>query len=413
MSHISFQKFKDVWFLSGVVIFIFTAVIFGLFSMGILPTQNMSHSVDMHSPDFYAQKMVKICQDVTYKPTCYEDEIPRLVTDLEMSEIFDVIRLVRKYDPSYAFCHVTAHDLGSYEVSLDPDNWLNAISKGPTDGLCSNGFAHGAIVSRFNDGKLSPEAFEFVQKDLSIACEPRQGWNPTELIKAICYHGIGHVLVHMTEADIPVSLNACESIALKDDGRDYRQVCYEGVYMQLFQPLEPEDFALIDRLELAPTKDNIAEFCSQNSSNDMEYGTCWRESWPLFYDQLFTRDGVLNYCGALKNESDRNKCFVTAFTINGRQNLGQPEKMAGLCNSMPPEQQGLCLSRGANAFPEEDPTLIPEAINMCSRGSSKSVQDECYSYLAQLASFNFHAESDSFELMCNSLPAEWEDKCRQ
>jgi len=413
MFKLSFQKFKNVWVLGGMAIFVFISIILILSSLGVINTQNLFPSEDNLSTDFYAEKMIKICRDSAYKPTCYEKEIPRLVSELEMSQIFDVIRLVKKLDPVYSFCHVTAHELGSYEVSLDPDNWLNAIAKGPTDGLCSNGFAHGAIVSRFNDGKLSPEAFAYAQEDLKIACETRAGWNPTELIKAICYHGIGHVLVHMTEADIPVSIQACEEIAQKEDGRDYRQVCYEGVYMQLFQPLEPEDFALIGRLPMEPNRGNIKEFCAQNSSNDMEYGTCWRESWPLFYNELFTREGVLNYCESLPNQSDQNKCFETAFTINGRQHLSEPEKMAKLCNNMPSKYQGSCLSRGANAFPEEDQALIPEAIDMCSRGEAESVREECYSYLARLASFNFHKGSKPFELMCSSLPVKWETQCRK
>ncbi len=405
----SYKKYKNTFILGGFILI----VCIGAF---LLLTQYLGlffeDKKDEHSLDAYAERIVEVCKDASYRPVCYEKEVPKLVVELESPQIFNVIRLIRKYDPEYLFCHVVAHDLGAYEVSLNPDNWLDVIAKGPTDGLCSNGFAHGAIVTRFNDGKLSPEAFEFALRDLKIACEEREGWNPTELIKAICYHGIGHVFVHMTEADIPISLDGCERVALKDDDRDYRQVCYEGVYMQLFQPLEPEDYALIDQLPLAPTRDNIVQFCEENSSNELEYGTCWREAWPFFYGELFDREGVLNYCLALTEESDQEKCFITAFTINGRHHLGQPEKMSSFCNSLPSAYQGMCLARGANAFPEEDQTLIPEAIDMCSRGASKEIQDECYLYLAQVASFNFHEGSEPFEELCSSLPAEWERQCR-
>ena len=361
----------------------------------------------------YAQLMVKKCANEPYRPACYETEVPKLVSEVTSPEVFEVIRLIRNYDPEYLFCHVLAHELGEYEVSLDPDNWLDVVAMSPADGLCSNGFAHGAIVTRFNDGKLSPEEFEYALKDLSIACEPRDNWNPTELIQAICYHGVGHVLVHMTEADINASLDGCEEVALKGDGRDYRQLCIEGVYMQLFQPLEPEDYALIDQLENPPTRENIETFCTVNSNTDEQFAACWREAWPIFYSELFDSDGVVGYCSKLTGAKQKDQCFITAFTINGRFHLGDPDAMASLCNSLPQELQGQCLSRGANAFPEENQALIPEAIDMCSRGLLEEARNECYGFLARVASFNFHPGSVPFEEMCTLLPSEWEQTCRQ
>ena len=140
------------------------------------------------------------------------------------------------------------------EVARDPENWMDVIARGPADGLCSNGFIHGAAVARFSKEVLSSEEIKETIPDLQIACETREGFDPTGLDQAICYHGIGHVLVHLTEADLDSSLKICEEVALKSDGRDFRQVCNEGVFMQIFQPLEPEDFALLDKLEFKPTK---------------------------------------------------------------------------------------------------------------------------------------------------------------
>lgn len=363
--------------------------------------------------DAYARQVVAFCKDEPYRPTCYETEVPKLSTTLSSQEVFDVIRLIKQYDSEYVFCHVLAHQLGEYQVSLDPNNWLDVIARAPADGLCSNGFTHGAVLARFNDEILTPKEFEYALKDFSIACEARTGWNPTDLMKAICYHGLGHVLVHITEADMNASLDACEVISLKDDGRDYRKVCTEGVYMQLFQPLEPEDYALIDQLPVAPTRENIKDFCTSNSNTDDQFGTCWREAWPMFYDELFTVDGVMNYCSVLSESQNKNDCFITAFTINGRHHLGQPDKMAQLCNAVPDEYQGMCFARGANAFPEEDANLISGAIDMCSRATSKTAGDECYGFLANTAAFNFHPDSDSFEEMCASLPSKWENRCRK
>lgn len=364
------------------------------------------------SIEAYAQEMVERCADAPYRPTCYETEVPKLVSDLPTEEIFNVVRQIRRDDPEYLYCHVLAHELGRYEVSLDPDNWLDVVAKGPTDGLCSNGFAHGAIVTRFNDEDLSPQEYQAALEDLAIACEEREGWNPTDLTKAICYHGIGHVLIHMTLADVTESLVGCEFIGLKKDGHDYRQLCTEGVYMQLFQPLEPEDYALVDMLPFVPTKDTLTQFCTHNSQNDAQYGACWREAWPLFGTDIYTSDGALAYCSVLSEAQDQDMCFISVFTINGRHNLGEPEKMAAVCNGMPEQYKGSCFARGANAFPEEDPELVEEGVAMCGEANTPQAQDECYEFMARVASFNFHPDSQAFEALCTSLPSKFESICR-
>ena len=361
----------------------------------------------------YARMMVEKCAGAPYRPTCYETEVPKLVSDLPTERIFDVVRQIRRDDPEYLFCHVLAHELGNYEVSLDPDKWLDVVAKGPTDGLCSNGYAHGALVARFNDEDLSEEEFQYALKDLAIACEKREGWNPTELTKAICYHGVGHVLIHMTLADVPKSLEGCEAIGLKEDGRDYRKLCTEGVYMQLFQPLEPEDFALVDMLpEGAPTHESLLTFCTENSANDQQFGACWREAWPLIGQDIYTGKGIIEHCSVLSESQDKPLCFVSAFTINGRHNLGNPDRMAATCNELPSEYMGTCFARVANAFPEEDPGLVSQAVTMCGRATEEAAQEECYGFLAQVASFNFHPNSPAFEELCTTLPPQWENTCR-
>lgn len=390
--------------------FLIGGAVAAAFSLGYI--EITAPASDEKSIEGYAKEMVEKCASAAFRPTCYETEVPKLVTELPTERIFDVIKHIRVLDPEYLYCHVLAHKLGSYEVSKDPNNWLDVIAKGPTDGMCSNGYAHGAMVTRFHSDDLTPEAFQLALKDLAIACEPRTGFNPTDLTKAICYHGIGHVLVHMSLAKVKESLQGCETVGLKKDGNDYRQLCTEGVYMQLFQPLEPEDFALVGMLPYTPTKETLKDFCSSNSENDRQYGACWREAWPLFGDDIYNAEGTMNYCSQITEAQDADLCFVSAFTINGRHNLGSPDKMAAACNGLPARYKGQCFSRGANAFPEEDPKFIPQAVDMCSRANTPEAQDECYGFLANVASFNFHPSSPAFEQLCSTLPKKWESTCR-
>ncbi len=362
----------------------------------------------VESTEEVAKRMVEACRNADLRSFCYETEVPKLVDTMSTYDIFNVIRTIRRFDEGYVFCHVLAHELGAHEVSLDPDNWINVLAKGPTDGLCSNGFAHGAIVTRFSEGALLPEVMANIIPDLKIVCESRAGWNPTSLHKAMCYHGLGHVLVHMTVADVPKALANCDVIAQNDQG-DYRRLCHEGVYMQLFQPLEPEDQALIDRLPYQPQADTVWQFCTDFSDNQDDFNACWREAWTFF--DLTTRAGIEAYCHQQSPGAGRKSCYVTVYTINGRQNLGNPEKIVFVCNQLAENRQGRCLAHAANAFLEEDPELVPNGVALCAKGSTESVRDECYDFLSTVAVYNFHPQSAPHRRLCELLPPAWHNAC--
>jgi len=360
----------------------------------------------------YAKELVNLCADADYRPYCYEKAIPKLTSELETYKIFDVIRAIRQYDEEYLFCHVAAHELGQYEVAKDPNNWLDVLAQSPSDGLCSNGFAHGAVVARFNGETFSDEELVHIIEEFKLVCEPRDSWDPTNLQRAMCYHGLGHVLVHVTEADVSKSLAACEEIAYQN-GEDFRRVCREGVYMQLFQPLEPEDYALIDSLEMKPNRENIQEFCQLYSQNNAEFDVCWREAWPFFNEDIHTAEGIENYCNVIKGSAGEDQCYVTAFTINGRHYLGDKDFIKSVCDFVAYKRQGICYGVAANAYIEEDPQLAPAGIQLCALVEDSVVQSECYEYLVNVADFNFHQGSEAFISFCEALPAKWVSKCKR
>lgn len=389
------------------------ALILLLISLLIITTVLfLGHRSAPASSEGLASSIVSECANAPYRPFCYEEKVPQLIDNLTTVEIFDVVRLIRKKDPEYLFCHVLAHKIGENEVKRDPDAWLDALALAPEDGLCSNGYAHGAILARFNSEVFNDKELREVEDKLSIACESRAGWNPTDLQKAICYHGLGHVLVHLTNAEVDRALRTCERIAVKEDGRDYRRVCHEGVYMQFFQPLEPEDYALIDQLAIKPNRENIESFCHEYSSSEAEFGVCWREAWPFFTEELKSGEGIMKYCGFLKDQNQNRSCLITAFTINGRQNLANEEKMAQVCSALPKMHQGSCFARGANAFIEEDQGMIPDGVAFCSLAEDNDAKNECFGFLAKLSSFNLRAGSVAYETLCSTLPVQWQNTCR-
>jgi len=356
-----------------------------------------------------AELMVELCAKTPYRPYCYEKEVPNLLDYMEVGDVFDVIRQIRVIDSGYQFCHVLAHELGEREVAKDPENWIDAISGGPTDGLCSNGFIHGAAVERFTKEVLSREEILASIPDLQIACEPREGWNPTPLDQAMCYHGVGHILLHLTDADIGTSLEICDAIAQKGDGRNYQQVCDEGVFMQIFQPLEPEDFALVDRLDLKVTKDTLPEFCGIYDED--EEGACLREAWPLYDRELNTAEEIGAFCELSPNDVQTYQCYVSVVTIKGRHGLRDPDEVISLCNNLPDQIQGLCFERAAAAHIEEDKSLANEAVSFCAGAKESTVEAGCYEYLINIAHFVFGRESIHNSELCDALPQPWGPQC--
>src|SRR5204863_55132 len=122
---------------------------------------------------------------------------------------------------------------------------------------------------------------------------------------ASCYHALGHLTMYVSNADIDKSVSLCDEIATKPDGRDFRQLCYDGVFMQIYQPLEPEDFALVKGKQ--PTKDQVSGFC--NKYNSMQKASCLSESWPLFFEDLKTRPlATVEFCDK-EEVSRRERCF--------------------------------------------------------------------------------------------------------
>lgn len=359
----------------------------------------------------YTAAVVETCRDASHRAFCYETEIPKLLSDVSSQEIFAIIRAVREADSGYVFCHVLAHKIGEYEVAKDPENWLSVLANGPVDGLCSNGYAHGAIMARFNVAAFDETQMATALPDINRACLPRAGYEPTALQMAMCYHGLGHVFVHLTDADVPRGLAACREVTKDGPGAEFATQCVEGVYMQLFQPLEPEDTALIEKLPYAPTRSTVGNFCREQSSSEEEFATCWREAWPLFSEEMKSAVGITAYCGELEEGEGREACFISAYTINGRHHLEDPETMAQICNEFEVDAAGSCFSRGANAFLEEDPNLIEDGVTFCARAEASSAQDTCYTFLSDIGGYNFHSGGAYHERLCRALPTAYQTRC--
>jgi len=356
----------------------------------------------------YANEILQVCENDRYRPTCYDREIPKLMDFISMEETFAVTRIVQDKDRNYPYCHVLAHELSAREVIKDPSRWKDVVSRCPS-GMCSNGCLHGGFQERFREETFTDEEIASLKPELESLCEKRENWNPTQLEQASCYHALGHLTMYITEAEMNRSIALCDDVAIKSDGRNYSQLCYDGSFMQLFQPLEPEDFALILGKEIE--KDEVDLFCDQFEG--AQRGSCISESWPLFRSELL-RDpkNLVEFCSR-EEKPEENRCYLGLIYVITAQFGLDSDKIGNYCSGLPDNRQGQCFANAASRMIETDSRNISQAIELCSKVSLFDNKDACFRELVFYSTYNFHAGSEEYLELCNGLPEPWKDKCLQ
>ena len=355
----------------------------------------------------YATQVVSRCSTANYRPTCYDDEIPKLMDVISMEDAFEVTRQVQDKDPAYAYCHVLGHKLAARETAKDPSKWESVIPRCPS-GLCSNGCVHGAFQERFRKESFDVGEIEQYKPIFANICEEKATWKPTGMEQATCYHALGHLLMYATHADIPQALNLCRELTIKGDGRNFSQLCFDGTFMQIFQPLEPDDFALIKGKEVQ--KEDVDTFC--NKFTGSVKGSCRSESWPLFRAELNDPKNVVNFCSYLKKDvSQQNRCLSALLYVLTAQWNFDVDKLTTFCTAMPGDTRGACFAHAASRMLENDYRSVDKAVKFCNGAVSHDPKGECYAELLLYSNYNYHADSPERARLCASLPDKWKNQC--
>lgn len=394
------KSVKKLYLLLIIVILIELAI------LGVKPHPNFW--LKRESLAQYAAQVIKKCSSSKYHPNCYNEEVPKLMTKISMEDAFKVTSFIQDKDSSFGYCHVLSHKLSSLEVDKNPDKWMDVLPRCPANGMCANGCLHGALQERFRVESLSADQIEKAIPDLKVACEARAGWNPTGLDQAICYHGLGHLTMYITNSNFKKALELCNRIAKKDGGRNFTGVCYEGLFMQLFQPLEPEDFALVKGK--TPEQKNLLSFCSQFETKSQQQA-CWEEGFPLYREEIKTAKGIVNFCMNSPNQYAIDHCFDMLFTALGQAANFDASIITEVCRDIPEGRRGQCFANGALSMIQADKKFIDRATGLCSRAQPFQVTQDCYNKLADMALYNFHSGTEELNRFCSKLPENLYDKC--
>ena len=354
----------------------------------------------------YAADILKKCSSQSRPPSCYDKEVPELLSKISLEQAFEVTKLIQEKDQGYFYCHVLGHNLSTKETAKNPDKWKDVVARCPSN-ICSNGCIHGAFQERFRQEALPDATIEELNLELAGVCEKRPGWNPTNMKRATCYHALGHLSMYMTDANIQKSTGLCEEITALAASTGFTPICFDGAFMQIFQPLEPEDFALIEGKQ--PKREELASFC--NEFERYRKGSCWNEGWPLFLDQITTPKGVVEFCSVLQEPFLQDRCYDAMFYVVPTQFQFQENRIKDFCSKLPDPQRGKCFSNAASRFIETDARLVAKAAGMCEAAANFNVAEECYNELLFYSTYNFHKGSEDFKRLCNALPDPWNEKC--
>lgn len=359
----------------------------------------------------YADQVLAKCRNSEFTPNCYDKEIPKLMKYISMEDAFKVTRYVQKKDSKYYFCHVLAHNLSTIEVAKNPDNWKDVIARCPAT-MCNNGCPHGVLMYKFQAESLTDEQIETILPDLKEVCESREGWNPSEVEVGMCYHGLGHLNMYITDADINKSIELCEEIAVKDDGRDYYQTCVQGVFMIIYQGIEPEDFALVK--DIKPEKDEVEEFCS--SWTGLENTACRTEAWPLFNTQIRSPQGLVEFCSFTDDPYSTIWCYDTGLSLVVLELLetvpgAGVDKVADYCTALPGDKKELCFGFAATRFVQVDPEYTKTAIELCQIAENYGEEARCWHDMLFYSQYSFEEGTEKHTNFCNAFPEDKKELC--
>lgn len=358
----------------------------------------------------YAEEIVATCSDAEYRPTCYDEEIPQLMDrGMSMEEVFEVTKVIQTLDDAYQYCHVLGHLVAAKETAKDPENWKAVIARAPL-GVCSNGAIHGAFQERFRVESFEGRPPEEVVQEIKGICDPRDDWRPTPMGVATCSHALGHLTMYVTDAQIHDALELCDDLIEADGAvNSHRQLCYDGAFMQIYQPLEPDDFALIKGKEVE-TQEASELFCSQFSGS--EYGSCVSESWPLYKDEILVPQMVTVVCDRITETGWQfDRCMNGMFYVAMAQSNLSVDWALTFCSAVPDELSELCFQNSATRLIEVDDRNVDKALQLCHRSTQVGAHDACYDELLKFSTYTLKIDSPAFVELCSGMPNPWRDQC--
>lgn len=274
------------------------------------------------------------------------------------------------------WCHEFMHyaGWGLYKKTKNmSDAFLEANSR------CDSGMFHGIVEKYISETSEGKDSEQFVASVAPGACEGDMAKNNLlPGVKSICYHGLGHAFMFLTDNDLAVSLSYCDFLST-----NYIQSCYTGSLMENVQSKQ------VGRLGSHPSKfsynpDDPNYPCSTVDKRHQDYCYIYKgvasviatkgdfkrsfeeclRVVPTYQEKCFwgiganipgphrtTKDSAFRCRVALEVDSRAyRECLRGAMSFLVQLNLGNAVEAAEFCNNVEAAYQNMCYSSAGMAF---------------------------------------------------------------
>lgn len=364
-----------------------------------------------------ASNIMRTCAGASYVPACYDAEIPKLMDQgYTMEDAFEVARTIqeRSDDEQFMYCHVLGHRLAEKEAAKDPSKWAQVAARCPV-GMCASGCLHGAMQERFKRETLTPDELAGSAADLAGACAPTLARSYTELELAFCSHFLGHLTTYASGADLTLALDTCDLIEgemekLGSADPETTMRCYEGAFMQVFQPLDPEDEALVKDLPVGDTQ-SADRFCASFSGARAD--ACHRESWPLSKEEVMNAGGIESFCAINPDPRALQDCYNLVLNMVAILYAYDVEDVAQVCDGFGDARRAQCFARTASQAVSTDYRLTDTAMRICAEAQARGIGKRCYDELLVQSVYAFKEGTPEFSAFCRAFPSEYREACQK
>jgi len=287
-------------------------------------------------------------------------------------------------------------------VEKDLSDWRTVLNQCPQDGMCANGCLHGALITRFvgAESGMSQVEIDEALNELQGICEVRSDWNPSALDKGNCYHGLGHLAMYMTLGDIDESMEICTRFVEGTNSNSMRSLCYGGVFMQLFQPLEPEDVAMVAHIDVS--KENFADYCNQFPRNDGRT-ECFERGSMLFPNATTDGPTMKHFCELSGDSQITDSCYIMIFSLVGSGTDYVTSSISSICNTVEAERRGDCYGMSAINMIDADPTFITRVPEICNAAADTDTQTACFARVVWYIPYRFNKGTENYDALCAVL----------
>ncbi len=362
------------------------------------------------TPEAYAKSIVARCASAADRTQCYVDEVPKLLDQgVTFEHSFEVAYDIQELDQTGEYCHRIGHALGGAEVAKDPTKWKEVARRTPL-GECLAGGLHGAFEEHFSKESLAPSDIPAFKQEMRGFCDVQADIPSSPVDLTMCSHGLGHLFVYATAGDVQESIDLCSSMNFKTEGgvtaEGQELSCYDGMFMQLLEPHDSEDAALIKGHE--QTKDTVGAYC--NAFAPLVQAACIARSAPLFYKDLNAGAPKPLDCNMLDSQRRRDSCLSTQLRLFARDTFFNLDATDDYCATYPQNKRGWCYA-SAGSFAFMSGYDYEQPYRFCARAAALGVGDQCYQTLANIIPNTFREDDPSRKELCEKLPSAYVQAC--